>query len=155
MKKNMSTHKLLGLNVKIMKNIGWDVPPSLKMELSSYVHWHTAYQMSINHAALRCLVNHNKHVELLRLDNGNGNSQDSVVTSIHKIMMKPRVEHLCQWQGMFQNNDGSWRSFNSNGKGCKRHKGMATRWSGCPAAHLCYHLLKREVTNNSALNLIR
>ncbi len=39
---------LLGQNVKIMKNVGRDAPPSLKMELASYVHWHTAYQMSIN-----------------------------------------------------------------------------------------------------------
>jgi hypothetical protein len=46
-------------------------------------------------------------------------------------------------------------AFYSNGKGCKRHKGTATRWSGCPAAHLRYHHLKRGVTNYSALNLIR
>jgi hypothetical protein len=56
---------------------------------------------------------------------------------------------------MFQDDDGSWRGFYSNGKGCKRHKGTATRWSGCPAAHLHFHLLKRGVTNDSALNLIR
>ena len=56
---------------------------------------------------------------------------------------------------MFQNDDGSWKGFYSNGKGCKRHKSTATRWSGCPAAHLRFHLLKRGVTNDSALNLIR
>jgi hypothetical protein len=56
---------------------------------------------------------------------------------------------------MLQNNDGSWKGFYSNGKGCKRHKGTATRWLGCPVAHLRFHLLKRGVTNDSALNLIR
>jgi hypothetical protein len=34
-------------------------------------------------------------------------------------------------------------------------EGTATRWLGCPAAHLCFHHLKRGVTNDSALNLIR
>jgi hypothetical protein len=56
---------------------------------------------------------------------------------------------------MFQNDDGSWKGFYSNGKGCERHKGTATRWSGCRAANLRFHLLKRGVTNDSALNLIR
>ena len=27
---------------------------------------------------------------------------------------------------LFQNDDGSWRGFYSNGKGCERHKGTAT-----------------------------
>ncbi len=119
------------------------------------MHWPTAYQMSINHAALHGLVNPDKRVELIRLEDGDGDSQESVITSVQEILMKHRVDHLCLWQGMFQNNDGSWRGFYSNGKGCKRHKGTATRWSGCPAAHLHFHLLKRGVTNDSALNLIR
>jgi hypothetical protein len=74
MKKNRSIYKLLGLNVKIMKNIGRDAPPSLRMELASYVHWHTAYQMSIKHTALRGLVNPDKRVELLRIDDCDGES---------------------------------------------------------------------------------
>ena len=155
MKKNRSKYKLLGQNVKIMKNVGRDAPPSLKMELASYVHWHTAYQMSINSAALRGLVNPDKRVELFRLEDGDGDAQESVVTSVREIMAKHRVDRLCLWQGMFQNDDGSWKGFYSNGKGCERHKGTATRWSGCPAAHLRFHLLKRGVTNDSALNLIR
>ena len=155
MKKNRSIYKLLGQNVKIMKNIGRDAPPSLKMELASYVHWHTAYQMSINSVALRGLVNPDKRVELFRLDDGDGDTQESVVTSVREIMSKHRVDHLCLWQGIFQNDDGSWKGFHSNGKGCERHKATATRWSGSPAAHLRFHLLKRGVTNDSALNLIR
>jgi len=38
MKKNRSVYKLLGQNVKIMKNVGRNAPPSLRMELASYVH---------------------------------------------------------------------------------------------------------------------
>jgi len=60
MKKNRSIYKLLGQNVKIMKNVRRNSPPSLKMELASYVHWHTAYQMSINNVALHGLVNPDK-----------------------------------------------------------------------------------------------
>ena len=156
MEKNRSIHKLLGQNVKIMKNVGRDAPPSLKMELASYVHWHTAYQMSINHVVLRGLVNPDKRVELFRLvADGDGDAQESVITSVREILTKHKVDHLRLWQGMFQNDDGSWKGFYSNGKGCERHKGTATRWSGCPAAHLRFHLLKRGVTNDSALNLIR
>jgi hypothetical protein len=155
MKKNRSIYKLLGQNVKIMKNVGCDAPPSLKMELASYVHWHTAYQMSINSIALRGLVNPDKWVELFRLEDGDGDAQESMVTSVREIMAKHRVDRLCLWQGMFQNDNGSWKGFYSNGKGYERHKGTATRWLGCPAAHLRFHLLKRGVTNDSALNLIR
>ncbi len=64
MKTNQSIYKLLGQNVKIMKNVGRDAPPGLRMELASYVHWHATYQMSINSVALRSLVNPNKRVEL-------------------------------------------------------------------------------------------
>ncbi len=49
-----------------------------------------------------------------------------MVTSVRKIMSKHRVDHLCLWQGIFQNNNGSWKGFYLNGKGCERHKGTAT-----------------------------
>ena len=111
--------------------------------------------MSINHVALHGLVNPNKRVELFRLADGNGGAQEKFITSVREILTKHRVDHLCLWQGMSQNNDGSWKGFYSNGKGCERHKGTATQWSGYPAAHLHFNLLKRGVTNDSALNLIR
>jgi hypothetical protein len=82
MKKNRLIYKLLGQNVKIMKNAGQDAPPSLKMELASYVHWHIAYQMSINHIALRGLVNPDKRVELFHLADGDGDAQERVITSV-------------------------------------------------------------------------
>jgi hypothetical protein len=109
-----------------MKNVGRNAPPGLRMELASYVHWHTAYQMSINSVALRGLVNPDKRVELFRLEDGDGDAQESVVTLVHEIMSKHRVDRLCLWQGIFQNNGGSWKGFYLNGKGCERHKGTAT-----------------------------
>jgi hypothetical protein len=109
-----------------MKNVGCDAPPGHRMELTSYVHWHTAYQMSINSVALRGLINPDKWVELFRLEDGKGDALKSVVTLVHKIMSKHRVDRLCLWQGIFQNDDGSWKGFYSNGKGCEQHKGTAT-----------------------------
>jgi hypothetical protein len=70
-------------------------------------------------------------------------------------MTKHKVAHLPLWQGIFQNNDSSWRGFYSNRKGCDCHKGYATKWSGSVAAHLRFHLHKWGVTNDSALTLIQ
>ncbi len=42
-----------------------------------------------------------------------------------------------------------------NGKVCHNHKDVATTWSGSIGAHLKFHLLKRGVTEESALKLIR
>jgi hypothetical protein len=95
MKKNRLIYKLLGQNDKIMKNVGHDAIPGLKMELASYVHWHTAYQMSINSITLHGLVNPNKRVELFRLEDGDRDAQESVVTLVRKIMSKHRVDRLC------------------------------------------------------------
>ncbi len=54
------------------------------MELASYVHWHTAYQMSINNVALRGLVNPDKRVELFRLADEDGDDQESVIDCCRK-----------------------------------------------------------------------
>jgi hypothetical protein len=81
MKKNRLIYNPLGHIIKIMKNFGQDAPPSLKLELASYVHWYTVYQMSINHVALRGQVNLDKQVKLFRLDDSAGNAQESVITS--------------------------------------------------------------------------
>jgi hypothetical protein len=109
-----------------MKNVGCDAPPGLRMELASYVHWHTAYQMSINSVNLRGLVNPDKRFELFWLEDGNRDAQESTVTSVREIMSKHRFDRLCLWQGIFQNDDGSWKGFYLSGKGCERHKGTAT-----------------------------
>ena len=55
---------------------------------------------------------------------------------------------------VLQNDNGSWRGYYSNRQGCKRHKGIATDWSGCIVAHLKFPLLKRRVMEDSALKLI-
>ncbi len=156
MKKNMSIDKLLGQNVKIMKNIGQDAPP--QPQDGACVICALAHRLSDvhqSHCSAYGLVNPEKRVDLFRLTDSNSNAQKSVITSVKEILMKHRVDHLCLWQGMFQNNNGSWKGFYSNSKGCERHKGTATRWSGYPAAHLRFHLLKTGVTNDSAQNLIR
>ncbi len=75
--------------------------------------------------------------------------------TVREIMTKHKVAHLPLWQGIFQNNDGSWRGFSSNGKGCDCHKGYANKWSGSVAVHLRFHLLKQGVTNDGALTLSR
>jgi hypothetical protein len=82
--------------------------------------------MSFNSIALRGLVNPKKWVELFRLEVGNGDAQESVVTLVRKIMLKHRGDHLYLWQGIFQNDNGSWTGFYLNGKGCEWHKGTAT-----------------------------
>ncbi len=72
--------------------------------------------MSINNVALRGLVNPDKRVELFRLADEDGDEQESVTTSVREIMTKHRIDRLCLWQGMFQNDDGSWKGFYSNGR---------------------------------------
>jgi hypothetical protein len=59
------------------------------------------------------------------------------------------------WQSILQNDNGSWQGYYSNGQGCEWHKGIATDWAGSIAAYLKFHLLKRGVTEDSTLKLIR
>ena len=70
-------------------------------------------------------------------------------------MFSHKVNHLPLWQAIVQNDDGSWRGYYSNGGGCQNHKVVATAWSGAIGAHLKFHLLKRGVTEASALKLVR
>jgi hypothetical protein len=65
------------------------------------------------------------------------------------------VDGIPLWQNILQNNDGSWRVYYSNRQGCKHHKGVITSWLGCDLAHLKFHLLKRGITEESALALIQ
>jgi hypothetical protein len=97
MKKNKSIYKLLGYGVRIMKNVGSDASPGLRMEMASYVHWHMAYQMSINHVALRGLINPNKPVELTQLLDGNRDPQENIIMTVWEIMTKHKVAHLPLW----------------------------------------------------------
>ncbi len=155
MEKNKSLYHLLGYSVTVTKNPGPDASPGMRMKLVQVVHWRTSFQMSINHLPLRGLVDPDKLVELHRMEDEEGDPQESVFTSVKEVMSKHKINHLPLWQVILRNDDGSWKGFHSNGQGCKAHKGVASRWSGCISVHLCFHLLKRGVTEDSALALIR
>jgi hypothetical protein len=143
MKKNKSLYCLLGYSITITKNPGPDASPGTRMKLAQVVHWHTSFQMSINHAPLRGLVDPDKLVELHRMEDKEGDPQESVFTLVRGVMSKHKTNHLPLWQAILQNDDGSWKGFYSNGQGCKAHKGVASRWSGCVSTHLCFQLLIR------------
>jgi hypothetical protein len=155
MKKNRSINKLFGDKALAIKNPGYEASPAHKMRLASAVHFHTSFQMSVNHVALRGLVNPDKEVYLSREQDEDGMEQDAVKKSVRSILMNHKVPHLSLWQCICQNNDGSWKGYYSNGLGCETHSKVAIDWGGCAAAQLRYHLLKRGVTEKSALALIK
>ncbi len=111
--------------------------------------------MSVNHVALRGLINPDKQVRINSLEDEDGDPQGSVLISVQQILLKHKINHLPLWQSILQNDSGSWRGYYSNGQGCERHKGIATDWLESIAAYLKFHLLKYGVTDDSALNLIR
>jgi hypothetical protein len=126
----------------------------MKQHLASAVLFHTLFQMSINHVALRGLVNLDKEVEITRLKDIDGDPQESVIISIRQVLLKHKINHLPLWQSILQNDNGSWWGYYLNRQGCKHHKRATANWSGCMAAHLWFHLLKQDVTEDSTLKLI-
>jgi hypothetical protein len=155
MKKNKSINKLFGDKALAIKIPGYDALPAHKMHLASAVHFHTSFQMSVNHVVLCGLVNPDKEVYLSREQDEDGMEQDAVKKSVRSILMNHKVLHLSLCQCICQNNDGSWKGYYSNGLGCKTHKNVAIDWGGCAVAQLRYHLLKCGVTDKSALALIK
>jgi hypothetical protein len=155
MKKNKTLCHLLGYSVTVTKNPGPDASPGMRMKLAQAVHWHTSFQMSINHVPLQELVDPDKVVELHCVEDKEGDPQELVFTSVREVMSKHKIKHLPLWQGILQNDNGSWKGYHLNGQGCKAHKGVASRWLGCVSAHFRFHLMKRGVTDDSALALIR
>jgi hypothetical protein len=155
MKKNKSFFLLLGSGLLLVKNPSPNATPQMKQRLASMLCLHTLFQMSINHVALWGLVDPDKLVQIDRIDNEDGNPQDSVKISVHQILLKHKMNHLPLWQSIVQNDDSSWHGYYSNKQGCERNKSIATDWSGCIAAHLKFHLLKHGITEESALKLIR
>ncbi len=154
MKKNKTLYHLLGYSITVTKDPGPDTLPGMRTKLAQAVHWHTSFQMLINHVPLRGLVNLDKVVELHCKDK-EGDPQELVFTCVRQVMSKHKINHLPLWQGILQNNNGSWKGFHSNGQGCKAHKEVTTRWLGCVSTHLCFHLMKRGVIDESALALIQ
>jgi hypothetical protein len=155
MKNNKSIFWLLGMALMLARNPGPDALPVLCMHLAGLVHFHIFFQMPINHVALRGLVNPDKEVAILRLEDEDGDPQDKVSITVRQVLFKHTVDGIPLWQNILQNNDGSWHGYYSNGQGCKCHKGVATSWSGYVLGHLKFHLLKRGVTEESTLALIR
>jgi hypothetical protein len=72
MKNNKSIFWLLGMALMLTRNPGPDTMPVLCMHLAGLVHFHTSFQVSINHVALRGLVNPGKAVVILRLEDEDG-----------------------------------------------------------------------------------
>jgi hypothetical protein len=155
MKKNKSINKLFGDKALFIKNPGYDASLVHKMHLASTVHFHTSFQMSVNHVALPGLVNPDKEVYLSRELDKDGMEQDVVKKTVRSILMNYKMKHLSLWQCICQNNDGSWKGYYSNGLGWESHKSMTINWGGCAVAQLQYHHLKQGVTDKSALSLIK
>jgi hypothetical protein len=127
----------------------------MKKKLATAVAFHTSFQMCINHVLLWGLVEVDKEVTLARIEDEDRAPQELVTISVRQVLFKHQVNHLPPWQSLLQNDDGSWQGYYSNGKGCHNHKVVATAWSGSIAAHLKLHLLKRGVTEESAIKLTR
>jgi hypothetical protein len=110
--------------------------------------------MIINHVPFQGLVESNKEVKPVRIEDKDRDPQELVTISVHQMLFKHQVNHLPLWQSLLQSDDSSRRGYYCNGKGCQNHKGVASAWSSSIAAHLKFHLLKRGVTEESALKLI-
>ncbi len=72
MKTNKSIFRLLGSGLLLVENPGLNATPQMKQGLASAVHFHTSFQMLINHVALRGLVNPDKQVTINCLEDTMG-----------------------------------------------------------------------------------
>ncbi len=155
MKTNKMLYCLFGESVTIFCAPGPSAGPELRKKLATAVNFHTSFQICINHVPLRGLVDPDKAVKLVCLYDKDGDVQEAVKLTMHQVIFSHKINCLSLWQLIVQNDDGSWRDYYLNGKGCHNHKDVATTWSGSIGAHLKFHLLKRGVTEESALKLIR
>jgi hypothetical protein len=155
MKTNKSLYPLLGELTTILRAPEPTATPEMKKKLATAINFHSSFQMCINHIPLWGLVDLDKEIELVRIEDNDGDVQEVVKITVRQVLFRHQVNHLPLWQSLLQNDDGSWRGYYSNGKGCHNHKGITTSWLGSFAAHLKFHLLKRGITEESALKLIR
>ncbi len=155
MKSNKTLYRLLGESATILRAPGPLAGAEVNKKLVTAVNFHTSFQMCINHVPLRRLVDPDKAVKLVQMEDEDGDIQEAVKLTVHQVLFSHKVNHLPLWQSILQTNDGSWRGYCSNGKGCHNHKEVTTTWSGSIGAHLKFHLLKQGVTDESALKLIR
>ncbi len=107
MKKNRSINKLFGNKVLVIKNPRFDASLTHKMHLAGAIHFHTSFQMSVNHVALLGLVNPDKEVYLSRKEDKDCMEQDLVKKTVQSILMGHKIHRLSLWQSICQNNDGS------------------------------------------------
>jgi hypothetical protein len=98
MKKNKSLFRLLGSGLLLVKNPGPNATPQMKQRLASAVHFHMPFQMLINHVLLWGLVNPYKQVTINRLEDDDGDPQDSVLISVRQILLKHKINHLPFWK---------------------------------------------------------
>jgi hypothetical protein len=114
MKNNKSIFGLLGMALMLTRNPGPDTLTVLCMHLAGLVHFHTSFQMSINHVALRGLVNPDKEVVILCLEDEDGDPKDKVSITVQQVLFKHTVDGIPLWQNILQNDDGSWCEYYSN-----------------------------------------
>jgi hypothetical protein len=104
MKNNKSIFRLLGAALMLTRNPGPDALPILWMRLAGLVHFHTSSQMSINHVALRGLVNLDKEVVISQLD-GEGDPKDQTVHPLWNLARFRQGKGPGVGQGQTQGND--------------------------------------------------
>jgi hypothetical protein len=75
--------------------------------------------MLINHVALRGLIDPDKLMQIDRIEDEDGNPQDSVQISIRQILLKHKINYLPLWQSIPQNDDGSWCGYYSMARDAK------------------------------------
>ncbi len=61
-----------------MKNPGPNTTPQIKQRVASAVHFHTLFQMSINHVVLWGLFDLDKLVQIDCIEDEDGNPQDLI-----------------------------------------------------------------------------
>jgi hypothetical protein len=155
MKTNKTLYCLLAESATILCAPGLLAGAELRKMLATAVNFHTSFQMCIIHVPLHGLVDPDKAVKLVCIEDEDRDVQDAARLTMHQVLFSHKVNRLPLWQSIVQNDDGSWRGYYSNGKDCHNHKDVTTTWSGSIGAHLKFHLLKRGVTEESALKLIR
>ncbi len=75
MKMNKSLYRLLGEAATIARAPGPTALPKMKKKLATAIAFHTSFQMCINHVPLWGLVDPDKEVELIRIEDKDGDPQ--------------------------------------------------------------------------------
>jgi hypothetical protein len=66
----------------------------MKQQLASTVHFHSSFQMSINHVTMKGLVYPNKEVKISRLESKVGDPQEFIMISVCQVLSKHKINHL-------------------------------------------------------------